>query len=737
MANEPASGALKGRILIIDDTADNLRLLRTILVERGHMVHPAPSGAAALRFLESALPDLILLDIAMPRMDGYEVCRQIKASQRTREIPVIFISAMEEVQQKLRAFSTGGVDYIVKPFQQAEVIARIETHLLLRDLQKSLAERVEQRTAQLAAANALLQAEIAERESAETALRLSEEQFRALYHDTPSMYLMLNPNGIVKLINRFGLMQLGYTPEEVVGRSVLDLFHISDQAAAAAYLRQCAADAEQLFHWELRKVRKDGTVIWVKETARAVYEPDGSRVLLVVCEDITERKRAEERIHYLAHHDALTGLPNRILMQDRVDQYIAQAQRQKLSVAMLFLDLDGFKHINDSLSHHIGDKLLRAVALRLQECLRKGDSIARLGGDEFVLTLPALTDTQAAAQVAQKVLEALEDDFNINGHKLHISGSIGISVYPSDGKNTESLLRAADTAMYHAKAKGRRNYQFFTPALNAAAQQRLDLQTKLRKALSEGEFELHYQPQVNMENGEIFAAEALLRWRQPGMKASLCSEFIGIAEESGLILPIGLWALREACMQLKHWRAEGHPAMRIAVNFSARQFYQPHFRETVMEVLNDSGLPPEALELEITESVLVQHNEENMELLKQLSETGVQLSLDDFGTGYSSLSYLQRYPIHVLKIDRSFVSGIDRDASQTALVSAIIAMAQSLHLKVIAEGVENAHQADFLRRHGCLRAQGYYYGMPIPGASFSELLRDNARAVRQPFGTAA
>jgi diguanylate cyclase (GGDEF)-like protein/PAS domain S-box-containing protein len=550
---------------------------------------------------------------------------------------------------------------------------------------------------------------------------LSEERFRALYHDTPSMYLMINPDGIVRLINRFGLTQLGYSAEELVGQSVLNLFHAGDQPVAAAHMKQCAANPEQVFHWELRKIRKDGHAIWVKETARAVYEPDGSMVLLIVCEDITERKRAEERIHYLAHHDALTGLPNRVLMEDRVDQSIAQAQRMHALVAMLFLDLDGFKHINDSLSHQTGDKLLRAVAARLQDCLRKGDSIARLGGDEFVLILPGLADSQSAAQVARKVLDALDNDFNINGQHLHISGSIGISMYPSDGANTESLLRAADTAMYHAKAKGRGNYQFFTGALNEAAQQRLEMETNLRKALVEEEFELYYQPQVNIESGEIFAAEALLRWRRPGMRATSCSEFITVAEESGLIVPIGLWVLREACTQLKRWRAGGRPDMRIAVNFSARQFFQPRFHETVMQVLSEVGLPPEALEIEVTESVLVQNNEENVQLLKRLRASGMQLSLDDFGTGYSSLSYLHRYPFHALKIDRSFVSGIGQNENQTAIVKAIIAMAQSLHLKVIAEGVESAQQVAFLKAHGCLAAQGFYYSGPVAAEAIPEL----------------
>lgn len=723
MANEQATEPLNSRILIVDDTPDNLSLLKKILTERGHLVHLAAGASAALHFLETTLPDLILLDIVMPEMNGFEVCRRLKTNERTRNIPVLFISALEDESDKVKAFAAGGVDYIVKPFQQGEVIARVETHLLLRDLQLRLTQHVQQRTAELATVNTRLRAEIAERESADAALRLSDERFRALYHDTPQMYLMVNPDNVVRLINRFGLMHLGYSAGEVIGQSVLRLFPDGDRAAAAAQLARCATAPEQVFQWELRKVRKDGSIIWVKQTARAVHEPDGTPVLLIVCEDITERKRAEERTHYLAHHDALTGLPNRIVMQDRVNQCIAQAQRLHASIAILFLDLDGFKHINDSLGHQTGDKLLCAVGLRLQECMRQIDGIARLGGDEFVLVLPEVADRQSAAQAAGKVLDALKHTFQIGRRELHISGSIGISLFPDDGVNVEALLRAADTAMYHAKTRGRNNYQFFTPALNAAAQQRLERETKLHKALAGGEFELYYQPQVDMQSGEIFAAEALLRWRQPGKEPTSCCEFISIAEESGLILPIGAWVLREACTQLRRWRTEGHPGMRVAVNCSARQFHQRDFYDTVMQILNDTDLPPDALELEITETMLVQHNEDNIAQIKRLSGAGVQFSLDDFGTGYSNLSYLQQLPIHSLKIDRSFVGGIDLDPRHAAIVAAIIAMAKSLRLDVIAEGVENLQQSAFLRRHGCFAAQGYYYSRPVPATAFRELLR--------------
>jgi diguanylate cyclase (GGDEF)-like protein/PAS domain S-box-containing protein len=720
MHTDETGRARKSSILIIDDLADNLRLLRRMLASRGHLVHPVTSGVAALRLLESRTPDLVLLDIVMPEMNGFEVCRRIKEDRRLHDIPVIFLSGIEGVSDKVKGFQAGGVDYIVKPFQREEVIARIETHLLLHDLQKRLEQRVEQRTAELAAAY--------------SALHQSEERFRSLYHDTPSTYLMVIPDGVVRLINRFGQTQLGYEASEVIGLPVLQLLPDDDRDKAATQLSQCTASPGQVFYWELRMIRKDGALIWMKATARAVYDQEGAMAVLMVCEDITERRIAEERIHYLAHHDSLTGLPNRVLMKDRLEQSIAQARRADQPVAILFLDLDGFKHINDSLNHHIGDRLLCAVANRLQDCLRKGDSIARVGGDEFVLVLPAPTDSQAAAHVARKILDALDDDFAIAGHKLHISASIGISLFPTDGTDTESMQRAADTAMYYAKARGRGTFQFFTPALNAAAQNRLTVETQLRQALAEGQFELYYQPQVNIETGQVFSAEALLRWRQPGKDPTMCCEFITVAEDSGLILPIGLWALREACLQLRRWHMEGYTDMHIAVNLSARQFYQPRLYDTVMEVLRDTGLPPSALELEITESVFVQQNDENLALLHQLSAAGVQLSLDDFGTGYSSLSYLQRFPFHALKIDRAFVNGIDRNANQTALVAAIIAMAQSLHLRVIAEGVENLEQASFLKNHGCLVAQGYYYGKPVPAAVFSEVLRTKPRGIRQSYG---
>ncbi|HYD58835.1 MAG TPA: EAL domain-containing protein [Noviherbaspirillum sp.] len=472
--------------------------------------------------------------------------------------------------------------------------------------------------------------------------------------------------------------------------------------------------------FEKELIRKDGSRVPVL-TAAAMLE--GARNLGVsFILDLTERKRAEEQMLHMANHDALTGLPNRVLLQDRLNQAMSYAHRNKNRVAILFIDLDLFKYINDSLGHQIGDVVLQMTAARLQKCLREGDSVARLGGDEFVITLPVVTDSSDVERVAKEALHALAQPFIVDGHELHISGSIGISLYPEDGTDVETLMRTADTAMYHAKEMGRGKFQFFTAALNRTAQQRLEVGKRLRRALSHDELVLHYQPQVDMESGRIYAAEALLRWRQPGGEAIPCGSFIANAEESGLIVPIGEWTLRQACRQLKIWRDTGHPDLKIAVNLSPRQLEPPDFCIMVEHILDDAGLPADALELEITESLFLQRSEFNLSTLNRLRGMGVQLSLDDFGTGYSSLAYLQRFPVHALKIDQSFVRDIGTDRNHTALITAIIAMAHSLELGVLAEGVETREQASFLLAHGCRAAQGFYYSKAVPAQTFSDLL---------------
>jgi diguanylate cyclase (GGDEF)-like protein len=590
-------------ILIVDDTPPNVGVVVENLESYGFRVVIAEDGLEALKRAQFVHPDLILMDVMMPGIDGFETCRRLKAEETTRDIPVIFMTALSETDQIVKGFAAGGVDYVTKPFQIVELLARVQTHLGLRSAQQKLLHayddlelRIAERTAELAESNAQLKAEIADRE------------------------------------------------------------------------------------------------------------------------------RAEIRIRYLAQHDVLTDLPNLLLFRERVNLAIAEAQVGGRQTAVLLIDLDRFKNINDALGHPTGDQLLRAVAKRLEYCMGDAACVARLGGDEFVINLPGLADAKAILLVCTKILEELRQPFRVGDHELHASGSIGISLFPADGDNADALLRAADAAMYHAKEKGRDNYQFFTTSMHRDTQRRLTIANSLHQGLQRSEFLLHYQPQLDLESGRIFGAEALIRWDRPETGLVPPNEFIRIAEETGFIVRLGEWVLREACAQAARWRQAGHADLRIAVNLSPQQFQRPGFPALVARILQETGLPAAALELEITEGVLTMESPENMATLDQLAAMGIELAIDDFGTGYSSLSYLQRFPIHALKIDQSFVAGIARDANDTAIVTAIIAMAHSLRLKVVAEGVETVDQAAFLKSRGCLLAQGYYFSKPVPSEKFADLM---------------
>jgi len=486
-------------------------------------------------------------------------------------------------------------------------------------------------------------------------------------------------------------------------------------------------------HGNLRTISVSGRPIFDEQGEFKGYRGTGR--------DITEQKEVEEKIRHMAHHDALTQLPNRVLLHDRIGQAIAQAQRNNDVLALLFIDLDRFKTVNDSLGHPVGDRLLQAIAGRLVASTRGSDTIARIGGDEFVVLLgprprpratsPAgahlrpvgdLDRSEAARHVAQHLLDALAEPVPLDGHALKVTPSIGICVYPYDGKNVETLMRNADTAMYHAKQMGRNNFQFFTQAMNEAAQQRLLLETDLRYAVERGEFILHYQPQLDLKSGGIVGFEALVRWRHPRRGLVGPSDFIPAAEETGLIGPIGEWVLREACSQARTWQKGGWPDLQVAVNCSAQQFQREGFVEAVSRVLRETGMPAIRLELEITESVIIQHSEEVNARFQALDSMGVRISIDDFGTGYSSLSYLKRLAIHQLKIDQSFVRDINSDPDDAAIVSAIIAIAHSLDVDVVAEGVETAEQLAFLRSLGCDTAQGFFFSKPLPAEEFERLL---------------
>ncbi len=469
---------------------------------------------------------------------------------------------------------------------------------------------------------------------------------------------------------------------------------------------------------EANGLRRDG-LIFPQEISISAIEGGG---LVCVIRDITERTYAEEQIKHLAYHDALTGLPNRLLFKDRLTVAISHAQREKRKLAVLFLDLDRFKVINDSLGHNIGDQLLQAVSTRVQSCVRESDTVARLGGDEFTVLLPHLPHGEDAALVAQKIIDAVRYPFHIEGREFFMTTSIGISLYPDDGVDAETLIKNSDTAMYQAKEQGRDNYQLFNAFINAKALQRIALEHGLRKALTNNELAVYYQPFFDFRTGRISGMEALLRWNHPTLGMIPPSVFIPIAEAIGVMIPIGTWATRVACAQAKAWHDAGFRTLSLAVNLSVCQLQQPDLLPRVQEILAETGLSSNLLELEITESSAMQSPESSARTLYELKKLGIRISLDDFGTGHSSLSYLKRFPIDTLKIDQSFVRDITHDPDTAAIVTAIVAMAHSLRLKVIAEGVEFTEQATFLKRHGCDQMQGYLIKAPVPADRFLELL---------------
>jgi diguanylate cyclase (GGDEF)-like protein len=442
-----------------------------------------------------------------------------------------------------------------------------------------------------------------------------------------------------------------------------------------------------------------------------------------------DRERAQATVEHQAHYDLLTNLPNRTTFRDRLTVALAQAGRNHKMLAVLFVDLDRFKTIVDTLGHTIGDQILRSVAERLGASLEAGDTLARLGGDEFVILLPQINRADRAVRLAQRILEAIKPPFHFDDHELHITMSIGITLYPYDGEDVDTLLKNADTALYRAKEQGRNNYQLYTPAMNARAFERLALENSLRKALERKEFSLYYQPQLNMRTGGIVGTEAVLRWQHPDLGIVYPSEFISIAEETGLIAPLGEWVIRTACVQNQAWQKEGLPPMTMAVNLSARQFQQQDLVQNVARILKETDLDPRWLEMEITEGIAMQNADYTNVLLRGLKDMGVRVALDDFGTGYSSLSYLKKFPIDTLKIDQSFVRDLTTDPNDAAIANAVIVLAHSLKLKVVAEGVETREQEAFLRDHQCDTYQGFLFSAPLPADSFEMLLRKHLQKI--------
>ncbi|WP_241426227.1 putative bifunctional diguanylate cyclase/phosphodiesterase [Geobacter benzoatilyticus] len=555
------------------------------------------------------------------------------------------------------------------------------------------------------------------------AVRDGEERLSTFLDTANDLILSISPDGRVLYVNEAWQRTLGYSAEEAAAVSFFDIIHPSSR-------EQCCSEFKRVFSGDalgpLEAVftAKDGRLVIVEGNLTCSDSSGDSPVIWSICRDITDRKHAEEQLYRLAHHDTLTGLPNRILFMDRLQQAKALANRYQHQVAILFLDLDRFKIINDTLGHPIGDRLLQQVAHRIVGCVREVDTVARIGGDEFTIILVNVDNPEDVKKMGQKILKTLAAPFLIDTYELFVTTSIGVSLYPTDGESLDHLVKKADIAMYYAKGEGRNNVQFYSPRMDENADKRLLLETSLRKALDNREFRVYYQPKVDIVTKKITAMEALIRWEHPLLGLVSPGEFIPLAEETGLIIPIGEWVLRAACMQNRQWLRQGLPQMRVAVNLSGYQFQQKNLLETIRGILGETGLSADLLELEITESVIMQNPDFAVSVLNQLRDLGVHISIDDFGTGYSSLAHLKRFSVNTLKIDKSFVRDVEINSADAAITTAIIAMGNSLNLKVIAEGVETEGQLSFLSDNNCDEVQGYLFSTPMPADKVAGFMRE-------------
>jgi diguanylate cyclase (GGDEF)-like protein/PAS domain S-box-containing protein len=586
---------------------------------------------------------------------------------------------------------------------------------------KELESRIQERTDELAQANARLLREVAERKGIENHLRASETRFRDLSGMSSDWFWEQDAD--FRFIEMsIGLIPTNLHPSKTMGKTRWELPIVGVTQAQWQEHRRLLAAHLPFKDFVYQMETQPGELHWFSISGKPMFEHGKFQGYRGTGTDITERKATEQQIAFLAYHDPLTGLPNRLLLQDRFQQALAHSERSRTQLALMFLDLDNFKKINDSLGHATGDALLKEIATRLKECVRETDTISRQGGDEFVVALGNLPDPDATLPVLTKIIERLQDPFMVDGNELSTSVSIGVAICPQDGADFETLRKKADMAMYRAKEAGRNTYRFYDAEMNVEAVEHLVILNGLRRALERKELVLHYQPQISLTSGAVIGVEALIRWQHPELGLVPPARFIGIAEDSGLIVPIGEWVIHEACRQAMAWQQAGLPPLLMAVNLSAVQFRRGNVEQTVTHALQASGLDASLLELELTESILIQNVEQVLAAVKRLKLLGVKLSIDDFGTGYSSLSYLKRFDIDKLKIDRSFIRDLATDPDDAAIVRAIIQMAHSLNLTVIAEGVETLDMLQRLRDFQCDEAQGYHFARPMPADEFARYL---------------
>ncbi len=705
-------------VLIVDDDVTMSLLVSVALEQAGFRVEQAENGRLGVEMFERVHPDVVLMDVMMPEMDGFAASAELRHRPDGAEIPILMMTGLDDHESVDQAFDAGATDFITKPINYPLLGHRVRYLLRASTAMNGLRES-ERR---LAVAQRIARLGHWDWRPDQDTLRLSEEICR--------------------------IVGLDPTQPDVSLRKLLDHVSEQDRPRVRAWFAEIREQGQSagINHWILTT---DADLRHVRQQVEAVCDESGRVVHLYgTLQDITELQRAEERIRQLAFIDSLTQLPNRELFKDRLNAALNLAKRHGRHAGLLFLDLDHFKRINDTLGHSVGDLLLQATAERLKLSLRDSDTvsrtevddwdetIARLGGDEFILLLPEVQHGEDVAVVAERIRTNLSQPLVLAGHEVFVTPSIGIAIFPEDGDDPETLLKNADMAMYLAKRQGRNLYRFYDATLNEAALKRLTMENQLRKAIEQNDLSIHYQPQLDLPSGRISGVEALLRWHNPILGPVSPVDFIPLAEETGLIIPIGEWVLRTACQQAKAWRDQGIDLQRMAVNISVLQFVQPSFPGLVERVLEEAGLEPSALELEITESLLMKDPEGATHILQSLKKLGVQLAIDDFGTGYSSLSRLRQLPLDRLKIDKAFVREVNSQPDDAAIATAVIAMAESMGLRVIAEGVESEAQLRFLKSKHCDEVQGYYLSRPLPVGEVATMLHRHQNAMVDQTGLA-
>ena len=700
----------KPHILVVDDDPAMLQSLSFLLDAKGYIAETARSGEVALAKLAGSAFEVMLLDLQMPTMSGHDVLSYV--NERSIDTKVIVVSGESTFAAVKGTLKEGAYDFVRKPYDPGELLTTVGNALTRSSLERQAREM-------------------------SLALEESERLHRYIVNNSPDLVYVLDARGHFTFVNDRAEDLLGYRREELVGRHFSLLIHEEDLPQANYVFCERRTGKRASRDVELRlKVNSESRGVRYFETyvlpislhSAGIYNPDGSGGLgqfigtYGCARDITERKRTEELIHYQAYHDQLTSLPNRALFRDRLHQAIAHNKRYEKQLAVLYLDLDRFKLINDTLGHTSGDQVLRTAAERIQGCLRDEDTLARIGGDEFTLLLPQLAQWTDAEVVAEKILESLRAPIILGGHEIFSSASIGIALFPEAGETGETLLKSADIAMYAVKSSGKDGYRFFSEEMNDTYVSHLALERDLHRAVERDQFEVFYQPKVDVNTCRVVGMEALLRWRHPDKGLLFPDQFIPLAEQTRLIIPIGNWILRAACREIRCWQDQGLPVVKVSVNISVAQIEEDDFLDKMLAILQEFRLEASVLELEITEHGLVKKRENIVGKLNKLSAHGITIAVDDFGTGYSSLSYLQQFPLHTLKIDRSFVRDIATGGNETCIVDAIAAMARGLKLHLVGEGVETPAQLDYLRAVGCREVQGFLFSPPLSTADTRALL---------------